>query len=215
MLDERDESPGDDASCGRAMTHGEATGDAPTPKNAMGDSAMAPAATENDASAEAGGGEVDPEPVRIDYEFSSMSVAAIQEKYGLSEWRLKRMQRAGKWTMRPQRGRGPIEGAPPAGADALAFRLNRLITHGLAMLEHGVAEEGWTEGNLRMLNELCRATRTMHAILNKKAVKARETTDDDAARSDDPAQILRELAARFDRIREESAETDDPQAGEQ
>jgi hypothetical protein len=124
----------------------------------------------------------------------------------------------------------PIErdaGAPPAdhqlveqgdgaaGGPALEFRLNRLVLSAVAMLEQRMADEKFAQGSARMLTELCRAAKTMRSA-NKTAAKAREATTDEPGRSDDPAQILRDLAARFERLRRETSrgEAGDPRPGE-
>jgi hypothetical protein len=144
--------------------------------------------------------------VRIDYEASSLSVRAIREKHGVSAWKLRSRREKENWTRRPAVGAsagvsGGPRRPPAAGPDALALRLNRLVAYGLAMLERRVETEGCTEDAMRTLNELCRATRTLHGIGNKKAAKARETSDDEPARGDEPDQVLRELTERFDRLR--------------
>ena len=87
--------------------------------------------------------------------------------------------------------------------EALEYRLNRMVTHGTAMLERKIADEGMTEANARTLKELCRAQETrMRSKRTEKVAKAREKKNNDAGYDfrDDPAWLDAEINRRLDRI---------------
>ena len=147
---------------------------------------------------------VDWEEVRRVYELSGERVGAIRERFGLTEYQFRRRRTLGGWTARPQVAEpGALQGCKPVGAEALDFRLNRLVAIGTSMLERKVADEGMTEANARTLKELCRAQETrMRSTRNEKAAKAREkkSTDDGHDFRDDPAWLRAEINRRLDRL---------------
>jgi hypothetical protein len=112
----------------------------------------------------------------------------------------------------------PLHALLAGGDEALAaaeYELTQLLVYGAATLRLRVDKEGFTERNTRMLSELGRAMKALRRTANKKAGKARETKSDESERGDDPAEILRELAARFERIRGDAGrgEASDPETG--
>ncbi len=101
--------------------------------------------------------------VRQAYELSEETVGSILDRFGLSRYALEKQRVAEGWTTRPQVARpGSLRlGGASIGSQAIGYRLNRLVTVGLAMLEKRVGEEGMTEANARTLTELTRAQEIM------------------------------------------------------
>jgi hypothetical protein len=150
---------------------------------------------------------IDVEALRRDYELTREPVASILRRFGLTRWRLQKLRIENCWTSRPQIARpGPLQGQKgqkSLGAEAVDFRLNRLVAIGTDMLERKVADEGMTEANARTLKELCRAQETrMRSTRNEKAAKAREkkSNDDAADFRDDPNWLKAEFSRRLDLI---------------
>jgi hypothetical protein len=147
---------------------------------------------------------IDRDALRRAYELTAEPVASLQQRFGLSPYRFQKLRIEGGWTPRPQIARpGPLQGHKPIGAEALDFRLSRLVAIGTGMLERKVADEGMTEANARTLKELCRAQETrMRSTRNEKAAKAREkkNIDDGHDFRDDPNWLKAEFGRRLDLI---------------
>ncbi len=147
---------------------------------------------------------VDWAEVRRAYELSEETVSSIRERFGLSRYQLAQRRTAESWTARPQIARrGLTRRRASIGSQALVYRLNRLVTIGLAMLEKQISDEGMTENNARTLTELCRAQEIrMRSNRNHKAAKAREKKNNDAGHDfrDDPEWLLAEINRRLDRL---------------
>lgn len=161
---------------------------------------------------------VDWEAVRRAYELSGESVAAIQRRFGVTPSQLRRRRVGEGWTTRPAVATpGPQQGRKPIGEESLDFRLNRLLTVGLAMLEKRIGEEGMTETNARTLTELARAQEIrMRSMRTHKAAKAREKKNKNAGQHfrDDPAWLLAEINRRLDRLTEEAEPREETYASE-
>lgn len=147
---------------------------------------------------------IDWREVRRVYELGADSVPAIIERFGLKPYQLRKVREAENWTTRrPAAKPGPLQGHKPVGADALDFRLHRLVAIGTGMLEQKVAEQGMTEANARTLRELCRAQEIrMRSTRSEKAAKAREKKNNDAGHDfrDDPAWLRAELTRRLEHL---------------
>jgi hypothetical protein len=160
----------------------------------------------HDDSSVASSPDVDWAEVRRVYELSEETVGAILDRFGLSRYQLEKRRVAEGWTTRPQIARPGMPKRPGSiGSQALAYRMNRLFTLGLAMLEKKVDEEGMTETNARTLTELARAQEiTMRSTRNEKAAKAREKKNTDAGRDfrDDPAWLIAEIERKLGRLAE-------------
>jgi hypothetical protein len=161
---------------------------------------------------------VDPEEVRRAYELTRESTASICTRYGLTKHQFETMRVRGGWTSRaPAAPRGPLTGRKAVGADDLKYRMNRLATFGMDMLEIKVAANaGFDEASARTFVELCRARDIMmREIRNEKAAKARETKNNDSGRNpaDDIAFIRAELERRIERLgRQGGPRSGDPSA---
>jgi hypothetical protein len=144
---------------------------------------------------------VDPEEVRRAYELTAETTASIRQRYRLTKRQFEVMRIRGGWTARPPaapRGPGPLAGCRSIGLDALEYRLNRLLTVGMEMLEAKVAEAGFDEVRARTLTELCRAQEVMMRETRKqKATKAHETKNNDLGR--DPAADIAFIRAELER----------------
>jgi hypothetical protein len=147
---------------------------------------------------------VDWAEVRRAYELTGEGVASIQRRFGLTPSQFRKHRVDGGWATRPAVAQpGPLQGTKPVGDETIEYRLNRLVTIGLAMLEKRVGEEGMTEANARTLTEIARAQEIrMRSKRNEKAAKAREKKNNDAGYDfrDDPEWLLAELTRRLDRI---------------
>jgi hypothetical protein len=139
-----------------------------------------------------------------------MPVSAIREAFGLSEGELRGMRISGGWTARTGIAEpGPLAGERELGRQSHQYRLNRLMTAGVTMLEAKVGEEGITEAHARTLTELMRAQEiSMRTRRNEKAAKARERKSKDARDEsredfrDDPDWLIAEIGRKLDRIAE-------------
>jgi hypothetical protein len=162
-----------------------------------------PARGEGFAAAENADG-VDWAEVRRAYELSGETVGAIQERFGLTRYGLAKRRTDEGWTARPQvAGPALLPRRGSVGSEAIQYRLNRLLTTGVSMLEKRVAEEGMTETNACTLRELCRAQEIMmRATRNEKAAKAREKKNNDAGQDhrDDPEWLIAEIDRRLGRL---------------
>jgi hypothetical protein len=132
-------------------------------------------------------------------------VAEIRARFGLTEGELRGMRLRGGWTARTGIAEpGPLtERSRPLGRESHQYRLNRLLTVGVAMLETKVGEEGMNEANARALTELMRAQEiSMRSRRNEKAAKAREKKNSDAGYDfrDDPDWLIAEINRKIDRI---------------
>jgi hypothetical protein len=136
--------------------------------------------------------------VRRAYELTGETTASIRERFGLTENELRKMRKAGGWIVRPPCALpGPLGRRKPL-AEALEYRLDRLATLGVVMLEKRIADNGIDQANARTLTELCRAREIMmREIRKEKAAKARETKNDDFGPADDIAFIRAELERRI------------------
>jgi hypothetical protein len=94
--------------------------------------------------------DVDWEAVREAYELSDESVSAIEKRFGLTKHQLTRARLTGRWTTRPPVAkRKPILPRRRAvGTDIIAYRLNKLLVVGMALLETRLAEDGIVLGVL-------------------------------------------------------------------
>jgi hypothetical protein len=148
--------------------------------------------------------------VRRAYELTGETTASIQRRFGLTAWQLRKRREDEEWMTRPAVAEpGPLQGYKPVGDDTIEYRLNRLVTIGLAMLEKRIGGEGMTEMDARTLTELARAQEIrMRAKRNEKAAKAREKKNHDAGYDfrDDPEWLLAEINRRLDRLSGRSAE---------
>ena len=166
---------------------------------------------------------VDWQAVRRAYELSGDTVASIRARFGLSVHDLRQRRVAERWTARPQVARtGPLP-MPlrrlAVGCEAIEFRLNRLLSLGIALLEKRLAEEGLTDANARTLTELCRAEESRMRTIRQKTGKTRETKNHDAGYDfrDDPAWLDAEIRRRIERLtraQEAQGASDEVEGGE-
>jgi hypothetical protein len=153
----------------------------------------------------AGARSIDEGEVRRAYELSNESVESIRERFGLTKHQLRKMQRDGGWTMRPQISMpGALRGRKAVGEGALDLRLNRLVVFSAAMLEKQVVRSGLTFENAQALRELCRAQEArVRTTKNRNAARDREKKNKDAGYDfrDDSAWLDAELDRILEPIR--------------
>ncbi len=161
--------------------------------------------------------DVDWAEVRRAYELSGETVVSIQNRFGLTQYKLTKQRVAEGWTTRlPVAKPGPRPRRKSVGSEVLGFRLNRLLIIGVAMLDKRLIEEGMTEANARMATELCRAEELRMRSTRTKTGKTRETKNHDAGYDfrDDPAWLRAELNRRLDRLSRRSKAGGDPRAAD-
>ena len=134
------------------------------------------------------------------YEMTATPVPEIWGKFGWTEYRLRKLQRAEGWTMRAAVAMpGPLRGRKPIGADRIEFRLHRLIVFGIGILERRAADAGLDAANAQVLVSLARAQEVMmrSARQNNQAVTEKKNKNDGTDFRDDPVWLAAEFARRF------------------
>ena len=133
------------------------------------------------------------------YEATATSVETIRRQFGWTKNALRRLAKYENWTMRPPAARGgPMAGRKPIGPEMLVFKLNRLITYGIGILEEEAATRGVDEPGARKLTALCRAQEIMMRIERMKnaAIREKKNKDDGYDFRDDPIWLAAEFARR-------------------
>ncbi len=145
-----------------------------------------------------GATEADVAEARRLYELTGTPVEAIRERFKWSAWQLRKLREREGWTTRPSATtRDPLRGLRRAGADAVEFRMNRLIVFGIGMLEQRAATDGFDEQNARTLVALCRAQEIMMRADRMKTIREKKNKNDGTDFRDDPLWLAAEFARRI------------------
>ncbi len=135
------------------------------------------------------------------YELTGTPVSAIRERFRWTAWYFQKLRVRDGWTARPRIAEpGPMLGRKPVGADAIAFRLNRLIAFGVATLERRAAADGMEEAGSRALVALCRAQEIMMRADRTRKLREKKNKNDGTDFRDDPVWLAAEFARRLSNV---------------
>ena len=150
-----------------------------------------------------GATEADVAEARRLYELTGTPVSAIRSKFAWSENEFRKLRLVEEWTPRPSAVTpGPLRGRRPVGADAVEFRLNRLIVFGIGTLEQRAAKDGVDEQTARTLAALCRAQEIMmRSVRQKNMLREKKNKNDGTDFRDDPLWLAAEFARRIHGVR--------------